>query len=73
MVWYAAIFATVVVSLPLMYRTARGAFESFDETLADEAAAQLKAFFREPPAAVFVRGTISFSDEMAGRDQCITL
>ena len=37
MVWYAAIFATAVVSLPLMYRTARGAFESFDETLADAA------------------------------------
>lgn len=37
MVWYAAIFATVVVSLPLMYRTVRGAFESFDETLADAA------------------------------------
>ena len=34
MVWYAAVFATVVVSFPLMYRTARGAFESFDETLA---------------------------------------
>ncbi len=31
----AAIFAAfVVVSFPLMYRTARGAFESFDETLA---------------------------------------
>ena len=37
MVWYAAVFATVVVSFPLMYRTARGAFESFDETLADAA------------------------------------
>ena len=35
MVWWSAIFATVVVSFPLMYRTARGAFESFDETLAD--------------------------------------
>ena len=34
MVWYSAIFATVVVTFPLMYRTARGAFESFDETLA---------------------------------------
>ena len=34
MTWYSAIFATVVVSFPLMYRTARGAFESFDETLA---------------------------------------
>lgn len=33
MVWYAAIFASVVVSFPLMYRTARGAFESFDMTL----------------------------------------
>ena len=29
-----AIFATVVVIFPLMYRTARGAFEAFDETLA---------------------------------------
>ncbi|QOY60207.1 molybdate ABC transporter permease subunit [Thermophilibacter immobilis] len=37
MVWYAAIFATVVVSFPLMYRTTRGAFESFDQTLADAA------------------------------------
>ncbi|MGI5970876.1 MAG: molybdate ABC transporter permease subunit [Oscillospiraceae bacterium] len=34
MTWWSAIFATVVVSFPLMYRTARGAFESFDETLA---------------------------------------
>ena len=35
MTWYSAIFATVVVSFPLMYRTARGAFESFDQSLAD--------------------------------------
>lgn len=35
MTWWSAIFATVVVSFPLMYRTARGAFESFDGTLAD--------------------------------------
>ena len=34
MTWWSAIFATTVVSFPLMYRTARGAFESFDETLA---------------------------------------
>lgn len=34
MTWYSAIFATTIVALPLMYRTARGAFESFDETLA---------------------------------------
>jgi molybdate transport system permease protein len=34
MTWYSAIFAAVVVAFPLMYRTARGAFESFDETLA---------------------------------------
>lgn len=34
MTWWAAIFATTVVIFPLMYRTARGAFESFDETLA---------------------------------------
>ena len=32
--WWSAIFATMVVIFPLMYRTARGAFESFDETLA---------------------------------------
>ena len=31
--WWSAIFATVVV-FPLMYRTVRGAFEAFDETLA---------------------------------------
>lgn len=37
MTWYSAIAATVVVSFPLMYRTARGAFESFDEDLADAA------------------------------------
>lgn len=37
MTWWSAIFATVVVAFPLMYRTARGAFESFDETLADAA------------------------------------
>ena len=37
MVWYSAIFASAVVAFPLMYRTARGAFESFDETLAQSA------------------------------------
>lgn len=37
MTWWAAIFATSVVIFPLMYRTARGAFESFDETLAHSA------------------------------------
>ena len=34
MTWYGGILAAAVVSFPLMYRTARGAFESFDETLA---------------------------------------
>ena len=33
MTWYAAIFATAVVAFPLMYRTARGAFEGFDHNL----------------------------------------
>nr|WP_300169297.1 molybdate ABC transporter permease subunit [uncultured Flavonifractor sp.] len=37
MVWYSAIFASAVVAFPLMYRTARGAFESFDVTLAHAA------------------------------------
>ena len=35
--WYSAIFASIVVAFPLMYRTARGAFESFDGDLADAA------------------------------------
>ena len=34
MVWYAAVFASAVVAFPLMYRTARGAFEAFDMNLA---------------------------------------
>ena len=34
MTWYGAVLAASVVAFPLMYRTARGAFESFDETLA---------------------------------------
>ena len=32
--WPATVIAATVVAFPLMYRTARGAFESFDETLA---------------------------------------
>ncbi len=35
MTWWSSIFATIVVSFPLMYRTARGAFESFDRTLSE--------------------------------------
>ena len=35
MQWWSAVFAVSVVIFPLMYRTARGAFESFDETLCD--------------------------------------
>ncbi|MCD8322622.1 MAG: molybdate ABC transporter permease subunit [Oscillospiraceae bacterium] len=34
MTWWSAIFATVVVGFPLMYRTVRGAFEAFDKDLA---------------------------------------
>lgn len=34
MTWQGGILAALVVAFPLMYRTARGAFESFDETLA---------------------------------------
>lgn len=40
MTWYGGIIAASVVSFPLMYRTARGAFESFDITL-DESARTL--------------------------------
>ncbi len=35
MTWWSAIFSTAVVIFPLMYRTARGAFEAFDRTLSD--------------------------------------
>ena len=35
MTWYGGILTAAVVAFPLMYRTARGAFESFDETLAN--------------------------------------
>ena len=34
MTWYGGILAAMIVAFPLMYRTARGAFESFDERLA---------------------------------------
>ena len=34
MTWYGGVLSAMVVAFPLMYRTARGAFESFDETLA---------------------------------------
>lgn len=35
MTWYGGILTASAVAFPLMYRTARGAFESFDERLAD--------------------------------------
>ena len=35
MQWWSAVFAVSLIIFPLMYRTARGAFESFDETLSD--------------------------------------
>ncbi len=35
MTWPASILAVAVVTFPLMYRTARGAFESFDRGLSD--------------------------------------
>ena len=34
MTWYGGVLAAAVVAFPLMYRTARGAFESVDGTLA---------------------------------------
>lgn len=48
--WWSAVFATAVVIFPLMYRTARGAFEAFDETLAQSAqvmgASQARIFWQ---------------------------
>ena len=34
MTWYGGVLAAAVVAFPLMYRTARGAFENFDQNLA---------------------------------------
>ncbi|MGO5029985.1 molybdate ABC transporter permease subunit [Candidatus Agathobaculum pullicola] len=34
MTWYGGVIAAAVVAFPLLYRTARGAFEAFDQTLA---------------------------------------
>ena len=33
MTWWSAVIVTLIVIFPLMYRTSRGAFESFDNTL----------------------------------------
>lgn len=33
MAWYSAVFASVIVSFPLMYRTVRGAFDGLDRNL----------------------------------------
>ena len=50
MTWWSAIFGTAAVAFPLMYRTARGSFESYDETLSDAArclgAPEFRIFWR---------------------------
>jgi len=33
--WYAAVVAVAIIAFPFVYRTARGAFESFDQNLLD--------------------------------------
>ncbi len=33
MTWYASVFAVVIVTMPLMYRTVRSSFEAFDKDL----------------------------------------
>ncbi len=35
MTWKASVFAVVIVTFPLMYRTVRGAFEAFDQNIID--------------------------------------
>ncbi len=48
--WTGAVIASAIVSFPLMYRTARGAFEQFDENLVNAARTlgmtELKIFLR---------------------------
>ena len=69
MTWYSAIFATAVVIFPLMYRTARGAFESFDENLAD-AAARSAARMRGCSGACGCRAAVrAFSPEPCSRSR----
>ena len=50
MTWWSAIFGTAAVAFPLMYRTARGSFESYDETLSDAArclgTSEIRIFWR---------------------------
>ena len=46
MTWWSAIFGTAAVAFPLMYRTARGSFESYDET-GSRCRAAGRAFWRE--------------------------
>ena len=52
MTWWSAIFATVVVIFPLMYRTVRGAFESFDEALAYSGPVEYLHFLAYPHAVL---------------------
>ncbi len=35
MTWKASVFAVIIVTFPLMYRTVRGAFEAFDPNIID--------------------------------------
>ena len=65
MTWYGGILASVVVAFPLMYRTARGAFESFDMNLAIPArrwACPIPGFSGgsacRPAARVFLAGAV---------------
>lgn len=48
--WYAAVIAAVVVAFPLMYKTARGAFEQIDQNLLSAArtlgASEWKVFWK---------------------------
>lgn len=48
--WYAAVIAAVVVAFPLMYKTARGAFEQIDQNLLNAArtlgASEWQVFWR---------------------------
>ncbi len=63
--WLGAVVASAIVSFPLMYRTARGSFEQFDENLVSAARTlgmpEMKIFFRVIVPNVFpglIAGTI---------------
>ncbi len=66
--WTGAVIASTVVSFPLMYRTARGAFEQMDENLLNAG----RTLGMSESGALFSRYPAEFHSERDGRnDSCL--